>query len=67
MAKSIFTIIFLVVALVVTSKIQSFVKNNQPIKIPEVIEEPFVIDFPVDDLLDATSTDPFSTSTPEQI
>ena len=67
MAKSIFTIIFLVVALVVASKIQSFVKNNQPVETPEVIEEPIYIDFPADSLLDATSTDIFSTSTPEQI
>lgn len=60
MGKSLFTIIFLIIALIATSKLQSFIKNNRPIEVPE---EPVYLQLPEDNLeeysLDtATTTDP---------
>ena len=37
MGKSIFTIVFLIIALLVATKVKSFIENNKPIVVPETV------------------------------
>jgi hypothetical protein len=73
MGKSVFTIIFLIVALAIVTKIQTFVKNNRPEDMPvtPIIDESQTIDLvnpviyvadPDSDFESATSTMSTSTS-----
>mgnify|MGYP006339114261 CR=1 FL=1 len=65
MGKSVFTIIFLIVALAIATKIQTFVENNRPDDMPvtPIIDESQTIDLVNPVIYEASSSNPVSTST----
>ncbi len=66
MQKSIFTIVLLIVALFITNKIQSFVKNNKPVTLP-IDSSDFVVSTTteIETQMVSTTTDEFATTTLE--
>lgn len=65
MSKIVFTFIFLIVSLIIATKLQSFVKNNMPANspVPTIVEDSQTIDLVNPVIYEASTSNPVSTST----